>query len=59
MIIGQSAHAAFWKASEYFNIELTVVPVDQNYQLSPKSIKKHIKNDTILVFIKFKLKNVN
>jgi sphinganine-1-phosphate aldolase len=28
-VIPASAHAAFWKASQYFGIKLHVVPVDE------------------------------
>ncbi|CAD6579590.1 MAG: hypothetical protein TREMPRED_002526 [Tremellales sp. Tagirdzhanova-0007] len=30
MVIPSSAHAAFWKASQYFGVKLHVVPVDQD-----------------------------
>lgn len=49
MVIAQSAHAAYWKAAEYFGIRLTVVPVDKNYQLNPKSVKRELTTSTILV----------
>lgn len=28
-VIASSAHAAFWKASQYFGIKLRVIPVDE------------------------------
>lgn len=49
MIIAESAHAAYWKASEYFCIQLSVVPVDSQFLLHPSDVKKHLRSNTILV----------
>lgn len=49
MIIAESAHAAYWKASEYFGIKLSVIPVDSDYLLSPLDLRKNLRSSTILV----------
>lgn len=48
-IIPQSAHAAFFKASAYFNIKLVIVSVDKNGQVDPKMMEKAITKRTIMV----------
>ena len=49
MIIAQSAHAAYYKAAEYFNIKLVTLKVDRNYQLPVKELKKRVGYNTILI----------
>ncbi|GMH45681.1 hypothetical protein BSKO_13644 [Bryopsis sp. KO-2023] len=49
MIIAQSAHAAYWKAAEYFKIKISVLPVDKAYKMSPRSVKNNLGRNTVLV----------
>jgi len=49
MIIGDSAHAAYFKGAEYFKIKLVMVPVGADYRLSGKAVKKAVTRHTILV----------
>ncbi|KAG2490349.1 hypothetical protein HYH03_011151 [Edaphochlamys debaryana] len=49
MIIGVSAHAAYWKAAEYFRIKLHVVPVGADFRLSPAAVRRRMGPNTVLV----------
>lgn len=50
MIIGMSAHAAFIKAAEYFNIKLVRAPLDpETHCLTARSVKRYITSNTVLV----------
>ena len=49
MIIGDSAHAAYFKGAEYFKIKLVMVPVGADYRLSGKAVRKAVTRNTILV----------
>lgn len=50
-IIPVSAHSAYDKAAQYFNIKLRRVSVDKEFRADVKAIKKHINRNTILVWI--------
>jgi sphinganine-1-phosphate aldolase len=32
MVVGPSAHAAYWKAAEYFNIKLVIASLGADYR---------------------------
>ena len=49
MIIGDSAHAAYFKGAEYFKVKLVMVPVGSDYRLSGKAVRKAVTRNTILV----------
>ncbi|XP_065874599.1 sphingosine-1-phosphate lyase isoform X1 [Euphorbia lathyris] len=49
MIIPESAHSAYDKAAQYFNIKLWRVPVNKEFQADVKAIKRHINRNTILI----------
>lgn len=49
-IIPVSAHSAYDKAAQYFNIKLWRVPVNKEFRADVKAIKRHINRNTILVF---------
>ena len=50
MIIADSAHAAYFKAAEYFCIRLIRVPVNsKDYRLYAKQVSRYINKNTILV----------
>lgn len=49
-VIPSSAHAAFWKASEYFNIKLHVIAVNQKTRKADvKAMKRAINPNTIMI----------
>ncbi|KAK9815685.1 hypothetical protein WJX72_008120 [[Myrmecia] bisecta] len=49
MIIADSAHAAFFKAAEYFRIRIIKVPVGKDYRLSASAVRQAITKNTVLV----------
>ncbi|KAJ2498533.1 Dihydrosphingosine phosphate lyase [Coemansia sp. RSA 1972] len=50
IVIPITAHAAFNKAAEYFDIGITVVPVDPKTQrVNVKAMKRAIDSDTVLI----------
>ncbi|XP_022733549.1 sphingosine-1-phosphate lyase-like isoform X2 [Durio zibethinus] len=49
MIIAESAHSAYDKAAQYFNIKLRRVPVNKEFQADVKAIRQHINRNTILI----------
>ncbi|GLI59245.1 hypothetical protein VaNZ11_001091, partial [Volvox africanus] len=49
MIIGVSAHAAYWKAAEYFRIKLHVVPVGRDFRLSVANVRRYINRNTAIL----------
>ncbi|EPS72842.1 hypothetical protein M569_01913, partial [Genlisea aurea] len=49
MIIPVSAHSAYDKAGQYFNIKVWRVPVDQNFRADVKQIRAYINKNTILI----------
>ncbi|OIW07307.1 hypothetical protein TanjilG_11941 [Lupinus angustifolius] len=49
MIIPESAHSAYDKAAQYFNIKLWRVPVNKNFQAEAKAIRRHINKNTIMI----------
>ncbi|RVW99236.1 Sphingosine-1-phosphate lyase [Vitis vinifera] len=49
MIIPESAHSAYDKAAQYFNIKLLRVPVNKEFQADVKGIRRRINKNTILI----------
>ncbi|XP_059656630.1 sphingosine-1-phosphate lyase isoform X1 [Cornus florida] len=49
MIIPESAHSAYDKAAQYFNIKLWRVPVNKEFQADVRAIKRFINRNTILI----------
>ncbi|KAH8512928.1 hypothetical protein H0E87_006289 [Populus deltoides] len=49
MIIPESAHSAYDKAAQYFNIKLRRVPVNKNFQADVKAIRQQINKNTVLI----------
>ncbi|OCF45133.1 sphinganine-1-phosphate aldolase [Kwoniella heveanensis CBS 569] len=50
MVIPSSAHAAFWKASQYFKIKLHVIPVNRvTRKADVKAMKRAINANTIMI----------
>lgn len=50
-IIPESAHSAYDKAAQYFNLKLRRVPVNKEFQADVKAIRRCINRNTILVCI--------
>ncbi|XP_011020799.1 PREDICTED: sphingosine-1-phosphate lyase [Populus euphratica] len=49
MIIPESAHSAYDKAAQYFNIKLRRVPVNKSFQADVKAIRQQINKNTVLI----------
>lgn len=50
MIVPESAHAAFWKASDYFGIKLHPIPVDETTrQVRVDLVRRAINANTIML----------
>jgi len=49
MIVPVTAHAAFDKAAQYFNIKIIKVPVDDRYRADIAAVKKAISRRTIVI----------
>ncbi|KAJ4975060.1 hypothetical protein NE237_008234 [Protea cynaroides] len=49
MIIPESAHSAYDKAAQYFNIKLWRVPVNKEFQADVGAMKQYINKNTVLI----------
>ena len=49
MVVPTTAHAAFDKAAQYFNIKMIRVPVDADYKADVAATKKAITRNTIVI----------
>jgi len=49
IVVPDSAHAAFHKASEYFNIKLQLTPIDDDYRAEVGAIAEAINENTIAI----------
>ncbi|MDD2923043.1 MAG: aminotransferase class V-fold PLP-dependent enzyme, partial [Anaerolineales bacterium] len=49
MIVPVTAHAAFDKASQYFNIKMIRVPVDENFRADVNAAKRAVTKNTIVI----------
>ncbi len=49
MIIPVTAHAAFDKAAQFFNIKPVRVPVDASYRANVKAVEKAISKNTVVI----------
>jgi glutamate/tyrosine decarboxylase-like PLP-dependent enzyme len=49
VVCGQSAHAAFTKAADYFDVDLVRVPVDPGFRVSAAALDAACTDDTIMV----------
>ena len=49
MIVPVTAHAAFDKASQYFNIKTIHVPVDENFRADVDAVRKAITSNTVVI----------
>ena len=49
MIVPVTAHAAFDKASQYFNIKIVHIPADENFRADVNAARKAITRNTIVI----------
>eukprot|EP00879_Flechtneria_rotunda_P016083 GHRR01016824.1.p1 GENE.GHRR01016824.1~~GHRR01016824.1.p1 ORF type:complete len:524 (+),score=169.46 GHRR01016824.1:2119-3690(+) len=49
MVIGLSAHAAYYKAAEYFNVKLVKAPLGPDYRLHVAAVARRMTRNTVLV----------
>ncbi|HWD55396.1 MAG TPA: aminotransferase class V-fold PLP-dependent enzyme [Acidimicrobiales bacterium] len=49
VVAGESAHAAFTKAADYFDVDLIRVPVGADFRTSAESLEAACSEDTIMV----------
>ena len=49
MIVPVTAHAAFDKASQYFNIKTIHIPVDENFRADVEAVRKAITQNTVVI----------
>ena len=51
MILASSAHAAYWKACEYFHIKPVIIEVDERtgYRLIASQVKRRINGNTAII----------
>jgi sphinganine-1-phosphate aldolase len=49
MIVPVTAHAAFDKASQYFNIKTIHIPIDKNFRADVDAVRKAITPNTIVI----------
>jgi sphinganine-1-phosphate aldolase len=49
MVIPVTAHVAFDKASQYFNIKMRKIPVDSDYRADVRAAEKAINRNTVVV----------
>mmetsp|Transcript_12441 Transcript_12441/g.30574 ORF Transcript_12441/g.30574 Transcript_12441/m.30574 type:complete len:572 (-) Transcript_12441:347-2062(-) len=51
LVIAKSAHAAYFKASEYFGMKLVVLPVDKHLRLTGDAVARAINSNTAVVVV--------
>ena len=49
MVVPVTAHAAFDKASQYFNIKMVHIPTDENFQADVEAARNAITRNTVVV----------
>lgn len=49
MVIPVSAHAAFTKAAEVFRIKLRQIPLDKNFKVDLRKMRRAINSNTCMV----------
>ena len=50
LVVARSAHAAVYKAAEYFGIRLLIAPVDAHYRMDVAATRRLITRNTILLY---------
>lgn len=51
IVVPVTIHSAFDKAAQYFNLRVKSIPVDENYQVNIKAMKRAITWNTVMVCI--------
>ena len=49
MVIPETAHVAWLKGAEYFNVKAIRVPLEKDYSLDPEKVRKKINRKTIML----------
>jgi len=49
VLVPETAHAAFDKAAQYFNIKLVRIPVDDGYQADPAAARRAVTRNTVVI----------
>ena len=49
MILSETAHVAWFKASEYFGVKVRLVPLKDDYTLDLKKLRKRINRNTVMI----------
>jgi len=49
MIVPVTAHAAFDKASQYFNIKMVRIPIDTNYRADVEAVRRAVTPNTVVI----------
>jgi glutamate/tyrosine decarboxylase-like PLP-dependent enzyme len=49
MVVPVTAHAAFDKASQYFNIKTVHIPVDENFRADVNAARKAVNKNTVVI----------
>ena len=49
MVAAESAHAAFTKAADYFDVDLVRVPVEADFRVRADALADACNDDTIMV----------
>lgn len=49
IVVPVSAHAAFWKAANYFDMDLIEAPLDSNFQVDVAKLERLINSNTVAI----------
>ncbi|KAI4457739.1 sphingosine-1-phosphate lyase 1 [Holotrichia oblita] len=49
IVVPVTIHSAFDKAAQYFNLRVKSIPVDNNYQVNIKAMKRAISSNTVMI----------
>lgn len=49
MIVAETAHVAWFKGAEYFGVKVHTVPVDKDFKIDLKAVKRKINRNTVLL----------
>lgn len=49
MIVSETAHVAWFKGAEYFGVKVRIVPLDEDYRIDIREVKKRINRNTIMI----------
>ena len=49
MIVAETAHVAWFKGAEYFGVKVHTVPVDKDWKIDIRAVKRKINRNTVLL----------